>query len=226
MKGLITGIVVTAAVGMGIAPTASAETYGFMNISNNIAGDAAIGEAQLTVTVFDAGGGLVGFLFENSGLDASSITDVYFDDGSLFDIASITNTAGLVEFTELASPGNLPSANSASPPFVTTIGFSADSDPPIQPLGVNPGEELTITYSLLGGQTLADVINELNNGTLRIGIHVQGFDSGGSESFVNTGLIPLPPALAMGLVGLVGVAVGRKRYLKKSVTEFSRLHIE
>ena len=39
-------------------------------------------------------------------------------------------------------------------------------------------------------------------------------------------LIPLPPAVAMGLIGLVGVAVGRKRYLKKSVTEFSRLHIE
>ena len=31
-------------------------------------------------------------------------------------------------------------------------------------------------------------------------------------------LIPLPPAVAMGLIGLVGVAVGRKRYLKKSVT--------
>ena len=212
MKNLITGLVVATALGIGFAPTASAETYGFMNISNNIAGDAAIGEAQLTVTVSDAGGGLVAFLFQNIGPDASSLTDVYFDDGSLLAIASITNTAGLVEFSQLASPPNLPSANNASPAFVTTSGFSADSDPPVQPLGVNPGETLTITYSLAGGQAFADVINEITNGTLRIGIHVQGFATSGSESFVNTGLIPLPPALALGLVGLVGAAAYRKRY--------------
>jgi len=36
-------------------------------------------------------------------------------------------------------------------------------------------------------------------GSLRIGIHVQGFDGEGSESFVNT---PVPGAVLLGLLGL------------------------
>ncbi len=90
--------------GVFAAPqTAHAVPFSFSNISANIVGDAAIGEAQLTVEVTDAGNGQVSFLFDNAGPLASSITDVYFDDGSLLGIASIVNDPGLVEFTQLAS---------------------------------------------------------------------------------------------------------------------------
>ena len=57
-------------------------------------------------------------------------------------------------------------------PFVTTLGFSADSDPPVQSLGVNPGESLGIIFDLQPGGTFADVVGELASGALRIGIHV------------------------------------------------------
>jgi hypothetical protein len=85
-------------------------TYGFKCISNNKGGDAAIGEAQLFVDVSEYGNGQVLFLFRNVGSAASSITDVYFDDGTLLGIAEIVN-GDRVKFSQGASPGDLPAGN-------------------------------------------------------------------------------------------------------------------
>ncbi len=186
---------------------AHAVTFGFENITGNSFADAAIGESQLFVDVTDPGGGQVLFAFSNTGSAASSITQVYFDDGSLWGIASIDNSDPGVSFSQLASPPNLPGANNATPPFVTTTGFSAGSDPPVQPNGVNPGEWLGVLFNLQTSSTFADTIADLNDRDLRIGIHVQGFASGGSESFVNTpASVPEPATfmlLGSGLAGLV-----------------------
>lgn len=184
------------------AGNAAAVSYGFGCISNNLASDCTIAEAQMLVDVLPVGGTQVEFVFTNSGPDASSITDVYFDDGSLLLINMIMNGAG-VDFSTPSSPPNLPGGSSISPPFVTSVGFAADSVPPAEPNGVNPGEQLTILFDLIGGQIFSDVLTELQDGTLRIGIHVQGFSSTGSEGLVNipepgTGLLM---ALGLGFLG-------------------------
>lgn len=207
-----------------------AVTLTFTSITNNIAVDAAIGEAQLTVEVTDEGSKVL-FTFINAGPLASSITDVYFDDGSLLELASIDNSDPGVSFSQPATPGELPSANTASPPFETTMDFSADSDSPmLQQNGVNPGESLGIRFNLVGGQTFADVLADLADGTLRVGIHVQGYDrvegfeEEGSESFVTVNGVPNGPVngvpepatiflLGMGLLGVGGVALTNKRNL-------------
>lgn len=160
----------------------------------------------MTVDVTDPGGSQIDFTFKNVGAAASSITDVYWDDGSLLGIFSITNTPGLVEFSSPATPGNPPGGNDADPDFNATAGFSADSDPPAQPLGVNPGETLLVRFNLIGGQTFADAISELNANTLRIGIHVQGFASGGSESFIT----PEPGTFGLLSCGLLALAAARR----------------
>lgn len=228
MKNLVI-MIIALAFGFLCVAVQGGPTYSFTHILELGDGpiqlaDGAIGEAQLFVEVVDHVS-QVNFIFTNIGPLASSITDVYFDDGTLLGIASITGALGLVEFSQLATPPDLPGGNNVVPPFVTTAGFSADSDPPVQPLGVNPGEFLGVTFNLQGGGTHQDVIDELTSGELRISIHVQGY-SGGSESFVNNGVfeppteppteppsavIPAPGAILLGTIGIGVVGWLRRR---------------
>jgi hypothetical protein len=163
----------------------------FSPCSLNDPGDTAIGLAQMWVKLEDLGGDQVKFTFYNYGSGQSSITDVYFADGTLLGISNILNSAG-VDFEPEANPGDLPSGNTCAPdPFPTvTVGFSADSEPPTQANGVNNslitppnGEWVGIEFDLVVGQTWDDVVTELEAGLLRIGIHVQGFADGNSETF-------------------------------------------
>jgi hypothetical protein len=170
--------------------------------------DGAIGEAQLFVDVSGLNANQVLFTFTNTGPSACSIADVYFDDGALLDIASIDNSCPGVSFSQFATPHDLPGGNTLIPPFVTTESFSANSDPPVQPNGINPNEWLGITFDLRPGNAYSDVISNLASGELRIGIHVQGYASGGSESFVN---VPEPSTVTLISTCLGIVTLLRKR---------------
>jgi len=160
--------------------------------------------------------GAVLFQFGNAGPAASSITDVYFDDaenGALLQISVILDAAPFVDFEKGATPRNLPGASQASPRFETTNGFSADSESPTQPSGVNPGESLGILFSLRPGKSFADVLAGFGDGSLRIGIHVQGFASGGSDSFVN---VPEPGAAGPVALGLLALAARQRAPMRRS----------
>lgn len=188
------------------------------NITANDPLDAAIGEAQIFITVSNPnpGANQVLFTFENIGSADSSITDVYFDDGDLLAIAFIDNSDLGVLFTAEATPGELPGGNNVDPPFDTGTSiplaghFSADSDPPVQPNGVNPGESLGITFDLVVGGSYDNVISQLTTGQIRVGVRMQGYESEGSEAFI-INQIPAPAALVLGMVGLGMVGWMRRR---------------
>ena len=223
-KTIVTGLLGAALVCFGVnsasAAAISAGTLTFTCITGNNAGACATGEAQLQVEVFfdPADPDSIMFLFTNTGANASSITDVYFDDDGLLSSSGvvITESAG-VDFGQGASPGDLPGGNSVG--FEVSAGLSFDSEPPTQQNGVNPGEQLMLTFALISPFTFFDVINAINSGQLQIGIHVQGFAGGFSESFVNNSggddtlnvTVPEPTSLSLLGLGLAALAGSRRR---------------
>jgi hypothetical protein len=114
-----------------------------------------------------------------------------------------------VDFEPDANPPNLPGGENAVPPFHVTEGFLAQSVPSPVMNGVGPGEWVKIDFTLQGAQTYADVISELTSGELRIGIHVIGYQSGGSESFINTP-VPEPGTALLLALGLLAVGAHRR----------------
>lgn len=193
---------------------------------NDTTGNAvADGMANLRADVLDIGVQSVRFLFTN-GSNVSSLTDVYFADGALFNkINRITASNNGVVFSQGATPKNLPGGNGISVPFLTTAGFSADSDPPVSLNGVQnsdvTGEWLAIDFLLKDGKTFADVLFALTlpagGDWLRVGLHVQSFAGGYSESFINKQLaispVPEPATYGMMAVGLclLGFAARRRK---------------
>ena len=186
-------------------------TYGFTriephNASENIA-------AQLFVDVTNEGvlAGQTLFVFRNVGLVESTIKKVLFDDGALLGIAELRQDGTTVSFTEPASNEVLPEGEHLSPPFETTEGFSALAEPPPATWGVDPGEQLGIVFDLKESKTYLDVLASLASGDLRIGLHVISIGSNAeSDAFVNDGVVPLPGAVLLGMLGM-GAAGWRLR---------------
>ncbi|WP_413873780.1 VPLPA-CTERM sorting domain-containing protein [Albidovulum sp.] len=208
------------AVTMAVS-AAQAATYSFVGVTSNSGTNVTTGQNQLSVDVLDLGAGKVSFTFNNAGPLAASVTDVYWDDqaGLLKKMGAIGGSAG-VSYSQGATPGNLPGGNPIG--FsVSPTGASADSNSGpggVMKNGVNPGEWLTIVWSLVTGKTYGDVLAALNlggdqSGSLRIGIHVQGFGNGGSESFVNgtPAPVPVPAAGVLLMGGLAAMGLMRRR---------------
>lgn len=147
----------------------------------------------------------VDFTFYNESLVASSIARIYFDDASLLGLAAITEGPG-TSFSQPATPRNLPAGHLLEPLFVTADGLSAGSDRPRSHNGINPGEWAQVTCDLINNATPQDVINKLNQGSLRVGVHIIGLPDCSSES-----AITVPEPATIFLLGLGSLALLRKR---------------
>jgi hypothetical protein len=217
-------------IGAGALATASGasadvvRTLGFTRITANAAENIA---SQLTVEVRAAAlnSTYADFTFRNLIGVGSEVTEIYFDDGSLFGISTVSqgNTAmGTTPtfHTGGVNPGNLPGSSGLATPFVTSAGFAVDSDVsgPSPDDGLDEAADwLTIRFDLLPGKTFQDTLSALDlplphtlspDNWLRIGMHVRSIGSNAqSDGFVNTvTVIPLPPAAWAGLGSLACVA--------------------
>lgn len=186
--------------------SASADVFTFLKITNNNPEDLS---GQLSVNVTDAGSGQVSFQFLNNVGTASSVTQIYFDNGSgAFLSALALGTQTGVDFNIGGSPPNLPAGN--------TISFDADllatADSPVAPNGINSA---TDSLTLLGTGLFANVIAGLTSGDLRIGLHIQAIgQGGGSDSYVTGGTpsaVPVPMSAWLFASGLGFLCIIRRR---------------
>ena len=176
---------------------------------------------QLFLDVTDSGGGEVLFTISNNGPIASSVGAVYMDDGAYFSAIS-----GLIDKDEgvggdvgvdFSYPGNnnFPEGNTLTPPFETTQDLTADRDT-AQANGINSGESLGISFLLLDDVTFSDVLAGLDDGSIRVGLHVMAIaPGGGSDSYVNGGRVSVPDAATSG--AMMTVALGMLAWARRKI---------
>lgn len=198
-----------------ISVTAQATLYNFDIFTDNggfdYSGDPG---ADFSVDVFN-GAGTAKFKIMNNSTVGGIITSVYFDNGTVLSMAAspIFDFSGTVVFEQPATPSELPGANLVSPVFETTVppsgpseAFSIDSAAPVSN-GIDPGEYVTILFNLQPGFDINDTIAAMNDGSLRIGLHIQSFDDALSTS--QSAVTPEPATLLM--LGLGSLMAIRRR---------------
>lgn len=177
---------------------AFASTYSFTGVNSN---EVDVSN-QLSLDVTQVGN-VVDFKFINAagGTDVF-IGTVYFDFLGTDLISSLTQTGqlGTVSFkTDVTPNGAFPEGQS--------ISFTTDADATkngSEANSVNIGEYLILTAVLNPNANIDDL---LASGGLRVGLHVQGYATGGSDSYVNA--VPLPAAgwlFGSALIGLMGLS--------------------
>jgi len=219
-------------------------TYNFTMISGNYTPDPGV---NLTLKVFDLGGGSVGFRFINNAPSTSTdfVGEVYFYDGALLNdggafVGSAPNTS-FVSFNGDVTPQDLPGFN---PPNNSTLHefYAADSDGG-NGTGIVPGGYADFRFTLKSGVTFSQMLGQFNStpvshdnpgspDELYIGVHYKGLSGGSggdSASFLvqqpgnpgggnEGGGAPLPKTAWAG-IGLLGMlAIGRTFHSRRRQT--------
>lgn len=226
-------------------PDANLRFFGWDNVTNNRPD--LHNYLDFGLVMYEDGGNLrfafLNWVAENEdGPIYSSITDIYFDDhgaaNALSSVSIVADSTG-PNFVQGVNPTTLPGGESLSPDFIVNPLLSAQSTKVNTSNGSGgPGlgveslpEWVVLGYSYLNGNTFGSIATALENGDIRIGMHVTGFVPGGdSESFIwtpldpgelpggpgpldpgDTPVVPVPAAAGLGFLGMVLVGIVRRK---------------
>jgi hypothetical protein len=141
----------------------------------------------------------VSFIFENESTVCSSIARIYFEQTMMLIFEDLFEGDG-TDFEVYTTPPSLPAGQTIDPAFERDDVFSVGAESPPPTNGINPGEQLTVNFKLADDTQFNDVIEALNTGLWRIGIHIIALPDGSSESAIT---IPEPTTLLIMGTGIV-----------------------
>ncbi len=208
------GVLAAGAAGLAFAATSSGVTLGVQAITSNGAASVAQAVAGISIDVTQISGG-ARFTFTAGGPDNFSLKNLYWDNASgvLGVITGLTASGAGVNYSVKSSPGNFAAGN----PISFDEDFEVRANNPAPSNGVNPGEWLGVNFTLVGGATFNDLLADLSDGSVRIGIHAIAFANGKSESLINSAppegdpIVPLPTSAGLGVAGLGVMGLRRRR---------------
>ena len=216
-KTLLTAAVVAGSFIVGSAAQAAMLNFDFYRVPvEGAPGNSAIdASSQLEAEATMVTGGVEIDFSVLPGLQPNaSITEIYFSDmGGLFvpPPQIVFESAGVSFETNTINPPDLPGGNNATPSFTVTSGLIAQADGN-NATGINIGELLTLKLVFDTGYDWAQFVEDVNDGSFRIGLHVRSLAGGESDAFVSMPQVPLPAGGLLLLTALAGAgAVARRR---------------
>lgn len=195
-------------------PTLKAQvSLDFVRFQSENVSNSTLDYINIDALVINTGSGVRVGIFNNTAPTGSAsstkptVASIYFDASSTFLTNSPTYNSGIsssgIAFEFGRAPTDLPGGNQ--------IGFSADSNftasPPPPKNGLNPGE---FAYFDFAGASYSKVVQGINTGQVRFGVHVIQVGSNGEDS-ISMVAVPEPSAALLGAIGVLALLRRRSR---------------